>query len=214
MDLKLDDLAHLATWAYAVIFGFSVGDAVLPVLPSETAVILGGVLAQRGDLSAPIVVLVAALGAMIGDNISYQLGRSANRKGKHPEDMKGRLGKMLGWAEAALHSRGASMIILARFIPGGRIAITFGAGYVKYERMKFVGSTFLAGALWALYATGIGYLGGRVFEEKWWAGLLLGHANAFSVAGEIELARKLSGKSVSVAETQASLKAERSQGGD
>lgn len=214
MDLKLDDLAHLATWAYALIFGFSVGDAVLPVLPSETAVILGGVLAARGDLQWPIVLGAAAIGAMIGDNISYQLGQTANRKGKHPEDMKGRLGKMLGWAEAALHSRGASMIVLARFIPGGRIAITFGAGYVKYDRSKFVGSTLFAGILWAAYATGIGYLGGHVFEEKWWAGLGLGLAIAFSVAGLIELARKLSGKSVSVAETQASLQAERGQVGD
>lgn len=214
MDLQIDDLANLAAWAYLVIFGFAIGDAVLPVLPSETAVILGGVLAQRGDLSAPIIVAAAATGAVIGDNVSYHLGRKANRSGKSPEEMSGRLGKMLGWAEAALASRGSQMIVLARFIPGGRIAITFGAGYVRYKRSSFVASTVLAGLLWATYATTIGYIGGHFFEERWWAGLGLGLAIAFGVAGLIELARKFSGKSVSVEEARLALQQERAaQGG-
>ncbi|HEX2575073.1 MAG TPA: hypothetical protein VHK88_01905, partial [Aquihabitans sp.] len=81
MDLSAGDLADLATWAYLLIFGIAAGDAVVPVLPGETAVILGGVLAQRGDLSLWLVILVGALGAAVGDNVSYQLGRVANRRG-------------------------------------------------------------------------------------------------------------------------------------
>ena len=207
--MDLNDLADLATWAYLVIFGFSVGDAILPVIPSETSVILGGVLAQRGDLSWPFVVAAAAVGATLGDNISYHLGTVANRKGRRPEEMKGRMGKMLAWAEAALASRGAQMIVLARFIPGGRIAITFGAGYVRYERSKFVASTLLAGILWASYATGIGYLGGHIFEEQWWAGLGLGLVIAFSVAGLIELVQRLRGRAVSVGDARDELQRQR-----
>lgn len=206
MNLTIDDLAGLAAWAYAVIFGVAAGDAVLPILPGETAVILGGVLAQRGDLSLWFVVLAGAIGAAFGDNVSYQLGRAANRRGKTPDDMSGRVGRALAWAEAALESRGASMIILGRFIPGGRTAITFGAGYVRYGRAKFLGSTLLAGSIWAVYAAGIGYLGGRVFEEKWWAGLGLGLAISMTITGLIEVVRRVSGRGTSIADKRAELR--------
>ncbi|MBA3282700.1 MAG: DedA family protein [Acidimicrobiia bacterium] len=209
MDLNVNNLAELATWAYLLIFGVAAGDAVIPVLPGETAVILGGVLAQRGDLSVWAVVLVGAVGATVGDNVSYQLGRIANRKGKTPDEMSGRIGKALAWAEAALESRGASMIVLGRFIPGGRTAITFGAGYVRYNRTKFVGSTLFAGAIWAMYATGIGYLGGEVFEEHWWAGLALGLAISFAITALIEVGRKLTGRGTSITEKRAELRKRR-----
>ena len=51
LDLDVHDLARLAGWAYLVIFGIAAGDAVFPVLPGETAVILGGVLAAQGNLN-------------------------------------------------------------------------------------------------------------------------------------------------------------------
>lgn len=207
MDLSVGDLAELATWAYLVIFGVAAGDAVLPVLPGETMVILGGVLAQRGDLSLWLVVLAGAAGATVGDNVSYQLGRAANRRGTRPEEMTGRIGRALLWAEAALETRGSSMIVLARFIPGGRTAITFTAGYVRYGRARFVGSTLFAGVVWALYASLIGYLGGEVFEERWWAALALGLAISFAVTGLIELVRKVSGRGTSLSAKRDELRA-------
>lgn len=206
MNFSIEDLAALSTWVYLVIAGVAAGDAFLPVLPGETVMILGGVLAQRGDLSVVLVAVVGGVGAVVGDNISYQLGRTANRKDTPIQEMKGRMGKALGWAQAALESRGASMLIVGRFIPGGRTALTFGAGYVGYSRPKFVASTVLAGTIWAIYATGIGYLGGEVFEERWWAGLGLGLGISFAITGLIELGRKLFGDGTSVADKQAELR--------
>lgn len=206
MNFSIGDLAALSTWVYLVIAGVAAGDAVLPVLPSETVVIGGGVLAQRGDLSVVLVAVVGAIGAAVGDNVSYQLGRAANRKETPIQEMKGRRGKALGWAQAALETRGASMLITGRFIPGGRTALTFGAGYVGYGRPKFVVATLVAGTVWSVYATGIGYLGGRVFEDKWWAGLGLGLAISLAITGLIELGRKLLGSGTSISEKQAELR--------
>ena len=191
LDLDVNDLARLAGWAYLLIFGIAAGDAVIPVLPGETAVILGGVLAAQGNLNIVVVVAIGALGAAVGDSISYQLGRTANRNGREPSEHDGRLGKALVWGQRLLDERGSSVIVTARFIPGGRTAVTFGAGYTGYSRLKFTGSVLLAGTVWALYAGGIGYLGGKVFEENWWAGLLLGMAIALAVAAIIELVRKV-----------------------
>ena len=214
MDLTSAELAELAGWAYALIFFISAGDAVFPVLPGETSVILGGVLAAQGDLSVWLVFLAGATGALVGDNVSYQIGSFANRRGKRPEQMRGRLGTALGWAEAALESRGPSMIVMARFIPGGRTALTFGAGYLGYRRGVFMASTLLAGVVWAGYATTIGYIGGEIFHEKWWAGLALGLALSFAVTAVIEVIRKKRGNAVSIAEKRAELRERRGRVAD
>ena len=56
-------------WFYLIIFAIAVFDSVLPVVPSETLVIIGGVAAGSGSLSITLVILSAASGAFIGDNM-------------------------------------------------------------------------------------------------------------------------------------------------
>ena len=68
-------VANASGWAYAVVFLLALLDAVLPVVPSETAVITGGVVAASGRLSLPLVVTFATVGAMAGDNAAYLIGR-------------------------------------------------------------------------------------------------------------------------------------------
>ena len=63
-----------AWWSYPVIFAVSAIDAFFPLVPSETVVITAGVLAGAGDLTLVLVILCAAGGAILGDNISYGLG--------------------------------------------------------------------------------------------------------------------------------------------
>ncbi|MCU1357562.1 MAG: hypothetical protein JWM89_2980 [Acidimicrobiales bacterium] len=206
MQLSISDLAHLATYAYLVIAGVAAGDAIVPVLPAETLVILGGVLAASGDLSLGLVILAATVGAVVGDNISYQIGRVANRNGRTPEEMSGRFGKALGWAEAALAARGSSMLVIGRFIPGGRTALSFGAGYVRFSRARFAVTSLFAAAIWASYSAVIGLVGGRIFAEHWWAGLGLGLAVTGVVTGLIELGRKVSGRGTSIADKRVELR--------
>ena len=65
-------------WFYAIIFVIAVLDSVLPIVPSETLVIIGGVSAGLGNLWIPLVIVCAASGAFIGDNMSYLIGREAS----------------------------------------------------------------------------------------------------------------------------------------
>ncbi len=62
-------------WFYVIIFVIAVVDSVLPIVPSETLVIIGGVSAGLGNLWIPLVIVVAARGAFLGDNLSYFIGR-------------------------------------------------------------------------------------------------------------------------------------------
>jgi membrane-associated protein len=163
-------------------------DALLPVVPSETAVIALGV-ATAGHSDPRIVVLVAlaACGAFVGDNLAYLLGRRfapvVERRFFSGERGKRRR----AWAEHALDRFGARIIIACRFVPGGRTAVTLTCGMVGYRRRSFVVATACAGLIWAAYAFLIGRIGGRTFEDRPWVGLLLalGAALVISVLAEV-----------------------------
>ena len=64
-------------WIYLVLFSLAALDGFFPVVPSETSVVTAGVFAAAGGPRLPLVILVAALGAFAGDQVSYALGRLA-----------------------------------------------------------------------------------------------------------------------------------------
>ena len=82
-----------------------------------------------------------------------------------------------------LDERGAYIIIIARFVPGGRTAVTFSAGYVTtFPWRRFIVYDVIAGVVWATYAALLGYFGGKTFEDNPLLGVLLALGIA-SVAG-------------------------------
>jgi membrane protein DedA with SNARE-associated domain len=83
------------------------------------------------------------------------------------------------------------LIVACRFIPGGRTAVTLCCGIVRYQQRRFVIATAIAGVIWASYSFFIGRLGGKAFEDKPWAGLLLALGIAIGISMLIELARRI-----------------------
>jgi membrane protein DedA with SNARE-associated domain len=83
------------------------------------------------------------------------------------------------------------LIILCRFIPGGRTAVTLTCGVIGYPRRRYVTATACAGILWASYAFFLGRLGGQVFEDQLWIGLLLGLGLGLGVSVLIEISRRV-----------------------
>ncbi len=167
-------------------------DAVVPVLPSETAIIALGV-ATAGSTDPRIALLVAcsATGAFLGDNLCYLLGR---RFGPRVERrfFRGEKGKQRrAWAEHSLERFGTPLIIVCRFIPGGRTAVMLCCGMIGYQRRRFVIATVAAGLIWASYSFFIGRLGGRAFEDKPWAGLLVAFGATAAISGLIEVVRRI-----------------------
>jgi hypothetical protein len=83
------------------------------------------------------------------------------------------------------------LIVVCRFIPGGRTAVTLCCGIVRYDQRRFVIATAIAGVIWASYSFFIGRLGGKAFEDKPWAGLLLALGIAVAISLLIELVRRI-----------------------
>jgi membrane-associated protein len=167
-------------------------DAIIPVLPSETAVIALGV-ATAGSADPRIALLIgcAAAGAFLGDNLSYLLGRRfgpaiERRFFTAPKGLKAR-----AWAERSLARYGTQLIIVCRFIPGGRTAVTLTCGLTGYPRRRFTAATAVAAAIWVLYAFFIGRIGGRAFEDSPWAGLAIAFGASIAISAAIEAIRRL-----------------------
>jgi type VI protein secretion system component VasK len=64
-------------------------------------------------------------------------------------------------------------------------------GIVRYDRRRFIIATAIAGVIWACYSFFLGRLGGKAFEDKPWAGLLIAFGGTLAVSGLIELVRRL-----------------------
>ena len=181
-----------SNWSYLAIFGVAVLDAFFPVVPSESAVILAGALAGSGEgLNVFLIILVAWAGAVTGDNISYGIGKWAGERTVKRLFRSEKAVRGFDWAERQLEERGSYIILVGRFIPFGRTAVTFTSGYTKgLPWHRFFRYDLLAGGIWAVYATMLGYIGGKQFEQQPWKGVLVGLGIAFSVAFAIELVRK------------------------
>jgi membrane protein DedA with SNARE-associated domain len=160
------------------------GDVLLPLIPSETLVITAGVLAAQGKLSIWLIVPAVAAGAFLGDNACYWLGRGVGDPVARRLFKGQTASRRLEWAERAIRGHGPLLVVVGRFIPGGRTASTFAAGTLCLGYRRFLAADAFAACVWALYASMLGYLGGSAFRHSTWKPLL----TSLGVAGAITLA--------------------------
>lgn len=166
-------------WFYPIILAVAFLDSFFPVVPSETMVIIGGVSAGLGQLEWPIVALLAAGGAFLGDNFAYYIGVffSERLQRRYNKSDKGR--QRLRWAQHQIENRGGNLLITARFIPGGRTIVTLTCGITGQSRRWFMKWSAIAAVIWGLYATLLGFIGGKSFEDN--------HTKAFLTAFSIAI---------------------------
>jgi membrane-associated protein len=178
--------------SYLIAFALPCLDAVLPVLPSETVIIAFGVAtAGSADPRILLLVLCAAVGAFAGDNLSYLIGWRfgpwATRRFFSGEKGAARL----AWAERSLRRFGMGLIIVCRFIPGGRTAVTLCCGLIKYPWRRFTVATAIAAVIWASYAFFAGRIGGKAFEDQPLVGFAVAFGGALVISALVEVIRRL-----------------------
>jgi len=180
-------------WIYPALALLAAVDGFLPLIPSETVVITAGVFAATGKPHVVLVVAAAALGAYAGDHVSYFAGRFAGDRWRRRQRV-GWLRRMLRragqtrrrrataeWASRVLARRGGLILVVARYIPGGRTAVTLTTGAVGYPLRLFSPFDAIGAVTWGIYCTMIGFLGGRAFEQDPLRGLLLGLGVALAI---------------------------------
>ncbi|HEY3549756.1 MAG TPA: DedA family protein [Gaiellaceae bacterium] len=188
---SLIDIVTGSAWVYPLILAVAALDAVFPLVPSEATVIAAAALAGAGDLVLSLVLVAAAGGAVIGDNVAYLLGRAGRGQ------VVARLLRSATWrervtrAETMLRERSATIIVVSRFIPGGRTATMLSAGLIGLPWRRFAAFDLAAGVLWAGYAGLIGLVGGKAFADDPLHALLLAFGLAAVLALLIEGGRRV-----------------------
>jgi len=190
-DNVIDLLSH-SPEAYLIVFVLALGDGVFPAFPSETGLIVAGLLSSTvGDLSLGWVIAAGALGAFAGDSISYCLGRFVGKPAQERFLRGDRSRRAVDWAHHQLQTRGGLVIIVGRYVPGGRTAVTLTAGLTRYPYRRFAMYDAIAALSWATYGSLLGYFGGRFFHDHVWAALLLAFGIAAGVTLAVEAGRRL-----------------------
>ena len=179
-----------ANWFIAVIFIIALLDSVVPIVPSETTVIIGGVAAGAGDQHLLLVIAAGAVGAFIGDNLAYVIGRSFHGAIVRRAQRKPSTQRRLDWAANQVKERGGLLLVTARFIPGGRTALTISCGLTQQPHRWFVKWVALAVTIWATYAAVLGAIFGRALQDNHTAAFLIAFVTALAINVAIELIRK------------------------
>lgn len=163
----------LTPWALVVMCAFCLVDGFFPPVPSESIVVaLAAVYAASDPARLLPLLLLAAAGALVGDNIAYLIGRRL-----HPlVERRPGLAARVHEASEKIRDRGALLLVPARFIPVGRVFVNVGAGVAEYPHRRFLGITVVSGLVWAGYAIGIGLVAGRWFHDSPLLGAAVGVA--------------------------------------
>jgi membrane protein DedA with SNARE-associated domain len=185
---RLDELSS-HWWFIGVIFVIAYLDSIVPVVPSETAVILGGVAAGQGNQQIALVIGAGALGAFLGDLSAYAVGARMRRFVARQAARRPSYQQRLDWAKRAIRRRGGALLITARFIPGGRTALTISSGVTHQPLRWFAGWIAIAVVLWASYAGLLGYVFGNTFKDDHTTAFLVAFGTALSITLVIEVIR-------------------------
>jgi membrane-associated protein len=172
LDALNDLILALAgsAWVYPVVFAIVVVDGFFPPLPSETVVVALGALAVSAGSPHPLwLIVVVTGGAVLGDTTAYLIGRRIGLARFRWQRRPGVV-RVSDRARSALLARPASLLLTARYIPVGRVAVNMTAGATGFALRRFLPLATLGGFCWATYSVLIGAVAGAWLRHN----LLLG----------------------------------------
>jgi len=158
--------AIASPWLYLVLFAVTVIDGFFPPVPSETVLVAAAaVAASTGEGNLLLLGAVAAIGAAIGDNIAFLIGRGLGTT-RFAWMRRPRVAAAFAYAQRALDRRSATLILGARYIPVGRVAVNMSAGALGFPWRRFVPLSVVAGVSWGVFSLAIGLLAGAWIKDQ------------------------------------------------
>jgi len=159
----LASILSLTTNLGLPVIGLVVGVEALGIpLPGETAVIFGGLAASQGRLSIVAVIVVAAAGAIIGDNVGFVIGRKGGRRLlERPGRFYAERQRMLAVGDPFFERHGPKAVFLGRWITGLRVWTSWLAGASDMRWPTFLVWNALGGTAWATSVALAAYYGGN-----------------------------------------------------
>jgi membrane-associated protein len=133
------------------------------LIPGETAAVLGGVIASRGEVPLWAMMAVVVLAAVAGDSVGYEIGRHFGPRLLESRTLKKRRAK-LDRAHDFLWRRGGSAVFLGRFVAFFRAVMPALAGAAKMHYPRFLAFNAAGGLVWGTGFVLLGFIAGNSYE--------------------------------------------------
>jgi membrane protein DedA with SNARE-associated domain len=160
------DVTSLTGWvAYLVIAALVFGETAVFVgfvLPGEIAAVLGGVLASRGHLSLPLVIVIVVAAAILGPFIGYEIGKRTGDRLFTARPLR-RVQGGVQRTKTVLSNRGGTAVLLGRFVAVLRALMPAAAGAAQVRYRTFTVYNVLGGLIWGVGYVLLGYLAGSAY---------------------------------------------------
>jgi membrane protein DedA with SNARE-associated domain len=187
-------------WVLAIVLLLVIVDGFFPPVPSESVLVALAAVGVATGLPNPwLILVVAAFGSFLGDNIAFLIGRGVGldrfRWARGP-----RVSALREKARGALERTPTVAILTARFVPVGRVVVNILAGASGFSRRRrFVALTAVSGVAWAAYSILIGIVAGAWIRDNPLLGIGIAVGIALVVGAAVDaVGRGLSRRRASV----------------
>lgn len=159
MSLSEQLLGDLALYGVPMLFGMAVIACAGVPLPASLLLVAAGSFADHGEMNGTAVIAFASLGAVLGDQVGYMIGRWGDRA------FTTRVSRWLGseerLAQAEAHARkwGGTGIFITRWLatPLGPF-VNLASGFMGYSWLRFLLWDIAGEVLWVALYVGAGEL--------------------------------------------------------
>jgi membrane protein DedA with SNARE-associated domain len=151
---------------YPVLFALIAIETMGIPLPGETALFTAGILASRGHLSIETVIAIAAVAAIVGDNVGFAIGRRVGRRALLADGpFLHHRRRVIELGEPFFERHGPKAVFLGRWVAGLRITSAWLAGVNRMSWPTFLFWNALGGIVWAASVGLLAYFLGRGAER-------------------------------------------------
>jgi membrane protein DedA with SNARE-associated domain len=164
------------SWGYWGIFFLMVLENVIPPIPSEAIMSIGGIAVAKGQMDFTLLVLAGTAGTVVGNLFWWEIGRRLGYQRLKPFFDKWGRWLTMDWDDVErlrsyFDKWGGPTVCVFRFMPIGRTLISLPAGLMHMGFWRFVGYTAGGSAVWNIFLVGVGYgLGAGIEDIDRWVG--------------------------------------------
>jgi membrane-associated protein len=133
------------------------------VLPGETAAVVGGVVASRGNVQLWLMMVLVVLAAIIGDSVGYEVGKHIGPRFLDLRVLRKKR-KKLHEAQDFLRTKGGAAVFLGRFVAFFRAVMPALAGTARMPYLRFLAFNVAGGIVWGAGFVLLGFLAGNSYE--------------------------------------------------